>query len=180
MTEKVCLYGVIAEFDDADKLLDAAKAAKAEGYDNIRAYSPFEVHGLADALEIRAANFVPYLVLIAMVLGAVFFFYLQYITDVVHYPINVGGRALNSWQAFMIITFEGAILGGGLAAAASMFIGTNLPMPYHPVFNAPNIEMASRSDFFILIESTDPRFDRQGTANFLRGLEPKNVSEVTC
>ena len=53
-----------------------------------------------------------------------------------------------------------------------------LPMPYHPVFNAPRFAMASRDRFFLCIEARDPKFDRAVTRAFLQSLGSREVSDV--
>jgi hypothetical protein len=180
MTKKkplLYMHGVAAEFEDAEELKDAAQQARDAGYREIEAYSPYYVEGLADILG-HKANILPFVVLIMMLLGAFIGFYMQFWTDVVDYPINVGGRPYFSWQAFFAVTFEMAVLFGGLAAFGYFLFRTALPLPYHPVFNTPNIELASSKRFFLCIRTTDRQFQLQRTKGFLQSLEPTSVSEV--
>lgn len=173
------LYGLIAEFDNADDLLKAARQARSAGYKDMRAYTPYYVEGLSDILG-HNANYLVWVVIGGLILGAALGFILQYYTDVIDYPINIAGRPLNSWQSFLIITFEAGILFAGLGVFTAVLVLNNFPLPYHPVFNAPNIELASRSHFFLCIKTTDRRFQLQQTREFLQGLEPAKVSEVPC
>lgn len=174
-----CLYGLIAKFDDAESLLEAANKTREAGYKDVKAFTPYYVEGLNDTLGDRP-NLLPWFVLIGLVVGALIGFALQFHTSVSGYPLNVGGRPLNSWPAFMLVTFEMAILGAALTAVGGMFFRTNLPLPYHPVFNAPGIEAATRNQFFLCVLTTDRRFNMQSTAEFLKSLEPLEVSEVPC
>lgn len=173
------LYGVSAEFATPEQLYDAAKKAKDAGYNDLKAYSPFEVHGMAELLghDSKALGWLVYGGLLAGVVGA---FVLQYWTAVIHYPINVGGRPLFTWPAFTPIMFEGAILFAALAAVGYMFIMTGLPQPYDPFFNVKNAEAASRNRFFLCVRTTDGNFHLTETRQFLQSLEPIKVSEVRC
>lgn len=103
---------------------------------------------------------------------------MQYYASVVDYPINVGGRPLNSWPNFIPITFEITILLAAFAAVLGMFALNGLPMPYHPVFNVSNFELATRSHFFLAIEAKDPHFDYEETHRFLKSLGPNQVSDI--
>lgn len=171
------IYGLIAEFDDTNKLLEAAKATYAEGYRELDAYSPMPVEGLAEAIGFTR-NALPQVVLAGGVFGAVGGFFMQWYSSVYDYPLNIGGRPYNSWPAFIPITFETTVLCASLAAVFGMLALNGLPKPYHPVFNVPTFEMASRSHFFLCVLSDDPKFDKVETAKFLQSLSPLSVQEV--
>ncbi len=152
-------------------------ARHAEGYRRIDAYTPFPIEGLAEAIGFHY-NRLPLLVLIGGLAGAAGGFGLQYWVAAITYPINVGGRPFNSWPSFIPVTFEMTILLAALTAVLGLLALNGLPMPYHPVFNVPRFALATRDRFFLCIEATDPRFDREGTRRFLEGLGPREVSEV--
>ena len=171
------LYGLMAEFETPEQLLDAAGRTYAKGYRKIDAYTPLPIDGLSAALGVRRTG-VPAIVLTFGMLGALGGFALCYWISVITYPINVGGRPLNSWPAYIPITFECAILLGSLSAVIGMFALNGLPMPYHPVFNAPRFRLASRDRFFLCIEAADPLFDPDESRLFLMQLNPREVAEV--
>jgi len=177
MQTKSPIYGVMAEFDSPGDLLVAAQRTYEEGYRRMDAYTPFPVEGLAEAIGSRRTG-VPLIVLIGGLIGCLGGYYLQYWIAAIDYPINVGGRPLNSWPAFVPVTFELTILVAAFAAVLGMFALNGLPMPYHPVFNVPEFELATRNRFFLCIEATDPRFDRDGTKRFLESLKPRGLFEV--
>jgi hypothetical protein len=158
-------------------LRSATQQAYADGYRRMDAYTPFPVEGLAEALGLHRTR-LPLVVLLGGLVGCIGGFALQYYAAVIDYPINVGGRPLNSWPAFVPVTFETTILCAALAAVLGMLALNGLPMPYHPVFNVPRFELATRDHFFLCIEATDPRFDRQGTRQFLERLGSREVTEV--
>ncbi len=171
------IYGLMADFDEPDQLLAAAHRAYEEGYRKMDAHTPFPIEGLAEAIGFRR-NMVALVVLIGGITGCLTGFFLQYYVAVIDYPLNIGGRPLNSWPSFIPITFELTVLFAALFAVFGMLALNRLPMPYHPVFNAPGFELATRNRFFLCIESGDPKFEREKTGEFLRGLRARSVVEV--
>jgi hypothetical protein len=172
------VYGLMAEFDNPTSLILAARQTHAEGYREVDAYSPFPIHELFDALDAHDHR-VQRNVLLGGIIGGLGGFGLCYWVSAIAYPLNVGGRPFNSWPAFIPVTFELTILIASFAAVLSWIVLSGLPMPYHPVFNVPRFaEIASEKGFFLTIESTDPKFDRQQTVEFLKGLGAKEINEI--
>ncbi len=178
MTDTKFLYGLMAEFADSHAILAACRRAYDSGYRKMDAYTPFPVEGLAEELG-QKKSLVPPLVLVAGIGGGLGGYFMEWYAMAKSYPLNIGGRPLNSWPAFIPITFELTILSGALAAVIGMLLLNKLPEPYHPVFNVPEFERASTDRFFLCIESTDAQFDRENTHQFLLGLKPQKVFEVS-
>ena len=170
-------YGVIAEFADADGLLAAANAAREAGYTQMDAFSPFPVHGLHEAVGMHTTR-LPMIVLGGGIIGGLGGFFMCWYANVIHWPLNIGGRPLHSWPAFIVPTFETTILFAALTAVLGMLALNGLPEPYHPVFNVPTFALATKDRFFICIEASDPKFDPDRTWSFLLSLGPRVVSEV--
>ena len=170
------VYGYLAEFADDRALLQAARAARSAGYEVMEAYTPLPVEEVAHVLG--HTNRLPLIVLCGGLLGSVVGFGMQYYASAISYPLNVGGRPLNSWPAFLVITFEMTVLFAAFAAVLGMLALNKLPQPYHPVFNVPEFELASRNRFFLMILARDPRFDLDRTRRFLEGQQPLSVSDV--
>ncbi len=171
------LYGLVAEFDTPGDLVAAARRTRDEGYRRVDAYSPFPIHELTAALGMKRTK-LPILVLIGGLLGCATALLMQWFASAVHYPINVGGRPLASWPMFVPIAFELTILFASFATVFGMLGMNGLPMPYHPVFNAPRFALASRDRFFLCIEAKDPKFDLESTRRFLESLGAHDIAEV--
>jgi hypothetical protein len=171
------IYGLMAEFDDPASLVNAARAAREKGYRKMDAYTPYPMEELFDVLHLHK-NRLSLIVLTGGILGGLTGFLLQYYITVIYFPINVAGRPLDSWPAYIIITFELTILFGAISAVLGLLALCGLPMPYHPTFNVPRFALASRNRFFLCIESADPLFDHDRTAEFLESTSPREVSEV--
>ena len=170
-------WGIMAELASADELLAAARAARAAGYRHAEAYAPFPVEGLAEALGFRRSYVAP-ITFAGALAGGVGGYFMQWYSAVVDYAINVGGRPAHSWPMFMPVTFELTILGGALAAVLALFFANGLPNLYHPIFNAPDFDLAMRNRFFLCLRSDDPAFDADGAARLLDSLKPLRRAEV--
>ena len=176
-TETTPYYGLMAEFDSTQALLDAAHKVREAGYTRTDAYSPMPIHGVAEALGMKERKVAP-IILMGGLTGMVAGYGLQYWTMVIDFPMNIGGRPLHAWVSFIPPTFEVTILIASISAVLSMLILNGLPQPYHPVFNVKRFNLASQTSFFLAIEATDPRFDAHKTKAFLESLNPREVVPV--
>ncbi len=171
------LYGLMAEFDDHELLLAAAHRAYERGYRKMDAFSPFPVEGLAEALG-SDTTLVPMITLVGGMLGGLGGYFMEWYSMSRLYPLNVGGRPLNSWPSFIPITFELTVLVASISAFLSVFVLNRLPQLHHPLFNSPHFTRASIDRFFLCIETSDRRFSREETWEFLETLGSKRVTEV--
>lgn len=177
MTANEKPYGLMAEFSDHEQLVEAAKLARERGYRCMDAYTPFPVENLPEALGHNRTP-VPLIVLLGGIAGATGGYFMEWYSMAVDYPLNIGGRPLNSWPAYIPITFELMVLCAAISAIIGMLVLNRLPRLHHPIFNVPGFERASTDRFFLCIEARDPKFDANGTRTFLEGLGPAKVTEV--
>ena len=170
-------YGVMAEFDSADSIVNAARRVMSEGFTKVEAYTPVPVEELNDIIH-KKRTILPTISLLGGLAGMATGFALQYWASVIEYPLNVGGRPYASWPAFVIPSYELTILFSALATAGGMIALNGLPQPYHPVFNAPRFSLASSDKFFLVVESIDPRYEGDKTSRFLQEIGAKGVYDV--
>ena len=173
------LYGLLGEFDSPKQLMDAAKKVREAGYRHIDAFVPFPVEGLSHALGLgRKHDLVPLLTLAGGLGGGLTGFFFQLWVNMYAYPLNIAGRPLNSWPAFIPVTFELTVLGASTFAVLGMLALNKLPQPHHPLFNVERFKRASNDAFFLCIESHDPKFQLEETARFLQSISAQHVTEV--
>jgi hypothetical protein len=170
------IYGMLAEFDDPKALLNAARAARSAGYRKMEAYSPYAIKDLHEVIPVT--NFVPFICLTGGLLGAATAWVMQYYIAAIDYPINVGGRPLYSWPAFIPILFELTVLLAGCFAFFGVLALCGFPKPHFALFNLPQFSEATSGRFFLCIEKRDPMYEAKFTAEFLNGLGATGVWEV--
>jgi hypothetical protein len=172
------IYGLVAEFEDTGSLLKAAGRVYREGYRQIDAFSPAPIHGLAEAMG-QNDNRISRNTLLGGLTGTTAGYALGYWVSAIAYPLNIGGRPLNSWPAFIVPAYETTILFAALTCAISMIVLNGFPAPYHPLFNVQRFREHATSDgLFLCIEARDPKFDRIATRHLLESLGAKEINEV--
>lgn len=178
MSDHQAPWGLMACYAEAEALVDAARVFHQAGYRRIDGHTPFPVDGLDEALGHRRGTWVPLIVLVGAIAGGAFGYWIQWWTAVVDYPINVGGRPLHSWPAFVPVTFELAVLGGALAAVGAVLALNGLPRLHHPVFGAPGFDGVTRDRFLLVVEAADPKFELAQTRALMEETGATAVHEV--
>jgi hypothetical protein len=169
-------FGMLAEFETAEALIEAAKAVRANGYRNLDAFTPFPVHQLQEVLKLREFR-VPLLCLWGGIAGFCIALLMQLYVNF-DYPLNVGGRPQYALTAFAVVTFELTILFAALTPAIGMLALNGLPRLNHPLFEARSFRRASNDRFLLCVLASDPRFDLHATQELLGALDPKSVELV--
>jgi hypothetical protein len=171
------LYGLLAEFETPEDLVDATLHLRMQGYRRLEGHAPFPVDGLAEALGFEERK-LPFIAFAGGAVGGVAGLFLQWYLNAYDFPINVGGRPLDAWPAFAIPAFEMTVLGAVLAVVLGMLWLNGLPRLYHPLFNAPHYARVTRDRFMLSVEQDDPCFDRQDTRQLLEQLGAAFIEEV--
>jgi hypothetical protein len=167
-------FGVVAEFGSPADLYHACERVRDAGFTRWDAHTPFPVHGLEGAMGLKR-SLLPWIVLVAGLTGAALGFLLQLWVHTTAYPLVISGKPLNSWPAFIPITFELGVLFAAFGAVFGMLGLNRLPMHYHPLFRSKVFERVTDDAFFISIESRDPRFDAAATPKLLESLGARSV-----
>ncbi|MEZ0167420.1 DUF3341 domain-containing protein [Microvirga sp. TS319] len=142
---------LVAEFRDADALSRAALRIRDSGHRLIDAFTPLPVEGLAEIFDAKPSR-IRWTMLIAGMAFAAVAYGLQWWSAVQDYPLNVGGRPLNSWPVFLLVPFEVGMLAAAFAGLIAFLRQCGLPRLHHPIFDVAGFERTSQDRFFLLIQ----------------------------
>ncbi|HEY1725477.1 MAG TPA: DUF3341 domain-containing protein [Steroidobacteraceae bacterium] len=170
-------YGVLAEFASADELVRAATQVRAAAPERtLEAYSPFPIAGLAEALGDR--DRIPLLMLLGALGGGIGTFLVEWYSAAINYPLNIGGRPVDSWQAFLPPAAEMTLLGAALLGIVALLISTGLPRLHHPLFDIAAFERATSDRFFLLLRSSRRQGGREQARTLLSAQSPLSITDV--
>ena len=148
------MNGALGQFSKAEQATEAVKRARGAGPWKVEAYSPFPVEELAHAVD-ETPERLPVIVFVGGALGLGGALLLQEWASVFSYPLNVGGRPLNSWPAFVPVCFELTVLLASLSAVFGLIALSGLPRLNHPLFEVDAFKQASRDKFFVWMVPAD-------------------------
>ena len=153
------LHGVVAEFATPEAVTDAARDIHAAGLRRVEAYTPFPIDALDELVAGREVT-LPVLIFVCGLLGFAVSLAMQSYGAAVDYPLNIGGRPLNSWPAFGPIVFEITVFWAVAGGFVAWFIVNRLPRLGQRIQAVPGFDRATTDRFFLCVETGDPRFDR--------------------
>ena len=168
--------GLLAEFSKPDDLLEAVKRARAEGFTRFETFAPYPVEGLEEVASLKPSN-IPGVMLAAAAMGATGGFCLQWYAAR-DYPIDVGGRPVFSWPAFVPVTFELGVLTAVIVGILTFLWRARLPRYDYPVFAVPQFSRASTDRFFFWLREDDPKYSPASAQALLKSLKPESIMEV--
>ncbi len=171
------IYGLMAEYDSPDTLLEACKAVRDAGYRRTDSFSPFPIHGMEEALGLPESKVGKIAILFSFT-GAAIALLMQWWTGAKAYPLIVGGKPLFAFEPSIPITFELTVLLSAFSSVVLMLLLNGLPRFNHPVFGAKNFHRVGDDRFMLLIEKSDPKFDETATRRVLEGTNPKATQVV--
>jgi hypothetical protein len=168
---------LIAEFADPNALRTALRLIKGSDHRAIDAFTPYPVEGLAEELDIPPSR-IRYAMLAGGLILAGCAFALQWYSAVIGYPLNSGGRPLNSWQVFLLVPFEVGVFAAALSGVIAFLYSCGLPRPHHPLFEIPGFERATQDHFFLLAAASDDGDAIHDLRGILQAAGAKVVTEV--
>ena len=165
---------LLAEFSTAGAAMEAAWRAAEAGIPASDVLSPNPLAGIEKHLSpTPAAAPIGWVMVIAGAVGAAAGYLMQWYSAVIDYPINSGGRPLNSWSAFLIVPYETAILAAATAGVLGWLWLCGLPKLSHPLFAADAVERASQDCYLLVFSARGPL-----RAQIEQVVRPRAIHEV--
>ena len=165
--------GILALYEDPDRLLSAAAVAREHGFQGMDAFTPYPVHGLSEALGIRK-SWVPYVTLVMGLTGAGLGLYFEIWTSAFDWPINVGGKPYISLPAFIPVMFESGVLIGGTMTLAALLLACGLPDLGKPILD----RNLTNDRFGLYVPESGAGWNEERTLGILRKTGPVDVKVI--
>lgn len=170
-------FGWMAEYEDENQLLDAARKVRDSGYTRTDAFTPFPVHGIDEALGIKP-TVLPWFTLCAGAAGTTTALTMQWWMNAVDYPYIISGKPFASWPAFIPVAFELTVLFAAFTTVFAMLGLNGLPRFSNPVFTNPKFDRATDDRFFLWVDSRDKYFNSDKVKSLLGETGAATVEEV--
>jgi hypothetical protein len=172
-------FAAIAEFSSATNLYEAAEKVRDAGFKFWDVHSPFPIHGMNKAMGLNKSS-LGYIIFCGGSLGFLTAALLEFIPSSYLFPLIVHGKPVDFFTvpAFFPMMFELTILFSAFTAFFGVFIMNRLPRLNHPLFDYAPFSRVTNDAFFLVIESTDPKFSEVETREFLERIGGKDVSLI--
>jgi hypothetical protein len=171
------VFGMLARFESAADLVQAARKIHASGYKKFDCHSPFPIHGMDKAMGLGRSP-LGYIIALCAFTGLGLMTYFTYWVSAVDYKFIISGKPYFSYQAYVPVLFAVAILTAALTAVFGMFHFNRLPRPHHPLFNSEQFSRVNDDAFFVSIEANDPKYDANSARSFLQSIGGKDIEIV--
>ncbi len=167
----------LAEFVSADAVASAIDALHARGFAGVASYLPWDASQVTERLTDRPPS-LPRWVFVGAVVGALVGYLVQWYANVVSYPLDIGGRPAHAVPSFVVATFEGAVLAASLTAFLGCLASIGLPALWHPVFEVPGFESATRAGYWLAVDAADAALTGQDATVLLRSVGAHSVRHL--
>jgi Protein of unknown function (DUF3341) len=170
-------YAIMAEFETAAAVLHGAERVRAGGFRDWDVFTPFPVHGMDRAMGMKNSQ-VGWFAFIGGVTGYATGMLMIWWMNACDYPIVIGGKPMFSPFSAFPPSYELTILFGAFGALFGMLFLNRLPRLHHPLLKNRRFASATHDRFFIVIETTDPKFSEHETRKLLEAAGSKHIELV--
>ena len=169
---------LVGYLETPERLLEAAEKCRDRGFKRLDALMPYPVHGFEEALGLNK-SWVPSAAKTMLVTGAFLGFTFALWTSAVDWPVNIGGKPLNSWPAFIPIVFESGVLLAGLTTILSLIVAARL-FPAKGLFGRKKLIYDERltNDRFAILVPAEPNGGPEKIVQFLKECGIDEIEEV--
>jgi hypothetical protein len=149
-------FAIMAEFDTPAAILRAAEKVRQNGYRQWDVFTPFPVHGMDSAMGIKNSK-VGWFSFIGGCTGYATGMIMIWFMNAYDYRIVIGGKPMFSpFSAFL----------------------NRLPRLHHPLLKNRRFALATHDRFFVVIESSDPKYSENETRRLLESIGSKHIELV--
>lgn len=170
-------YAIMAEFETPAAVLHAAAKVHETGFHFWDVFSPFPIHGMDQAMGMKNSK-VGWFSFIGGCTGYTTGMLMIYYMNAVNYPIVIGGKPMFSPFSAFPPSYELTILFGAFGALLGMLFLNRLPRLHHPLLKNRRFALATHDRFFVVIETSDPKYSESETRRLLESLGSRHIELV--
>lgn len=164
---------VLAVFREEDALVRAVRSVRDANVPIHDVFTPYPIHGLEEAMGLPRSK-LPWVTFAGGATGVTLALLGQWWTHAVDWPIEIGGKPMAAWPAYVPVAFESMVLIAGLATAAALFVGSRLWPNPRPRLVHPRV---TQDAFVLAVEDRDGSFDRPRVERLLREAGAVRITE---
>ena len=170
-------YGIIAQFDTPADTIHAAEKVRDAGFRKWDVFTPFPVHGMDKAMGMKN-SIVGWFSFLGGVTGYASGMLMIWWMNAYDYPIVIGGKPMFSPFSAFPPSYELTILLGSFGSLFGMLFLNRLPRLHHPLLKNRRFALATHDRYFIVIETSDPKYSEAETRKLFESLGSRHIEVV--
>lgn len=173
------VHAVGARFDSPDALIGAVESLRAAGYSAVDCYTPYPVHGLAEAMRLPK-SVLSFLVLGGGVTAVLIALSMELVPSTLIYPLVVDGKPLNlsALPQYVPIVVALTLMISAIVAVTGMILLGGMPRLNHPMLAWDLFAKDASRGFFLAVPARDARFSDAGVTELLNDLGATDVVTI--
>lgn len=172
------LFALSALFDTPDQIMHAAEAVSGAGYRKFDVLTPYAVHGLDGAMNLKQTK-IGWVGLLAGMSGTSLAFLMIWWMVGVNYKNVFGGKPFFNIAPSIPIVFEITVLIASLSLVGALIALFNkLPANANPLMDTDFIKRVTSDKFGVYIEADDPKFNHEEVKALFTGLGAGTISDI--